>query len=107
VAKTLAELHQEQGRLRERIAAQRVQMGAHLAPLRGALDSGDRAVQAGRDAFDMVSRHPIGVAVLAAVLLAVKPRTVWRWGTRALVGWRSWRALADWLPDAFARMFSK
>lgn len=107
MAKTLAELHQEQGRLRERIAAQRRAMGVQLAPLHAALDSGDRGVQAGRNAFDMVTRHPVGVAVLAAVLLAVKPRTVWRWGTRALVAWRSWRALADWLPEAASRMFRK
>lgn len=107
MAKTLAELHQEQGRLRERIAVQRSQLAVHAAPLRGALDSGDRAVQVGRDTFDAVTRHPFGVAVLAAVLLAVKPRTVWRWGTRGLVAWRSWRALAGWLPEAAARIFRK
>lgn len=115
MAKTLAELHQEQDRLRARIAAQRLQMGAHLAPLRGALDSGDRAVQVGRSAYDVASRHPVGLAVLAAVVLAVKPRTVWRWGTRGLLVWRSWRALADTLPaalpstwfEALARVFRK
>ena len=107
MAKTLAELHQEQGRLRERIAGQRRAMSAHAAPMRTALDSGDRAVQAGRDAFDAVSRHPIGMAVLAAVLLAVKPRTVWRWGTRGLLAWRSWQALSSWLPDTLSKILKK
>lgn len=107
MAKTLAELHQEQGRLRERIAMQRAQLAQHAAPLRGALASGDRAVQVGRNAFDAVSRHPVGLGVLAAVMLAVKPRTVWRWGTRGLLAWRSWRAVADGLPEAAAKIFRK
>jgi YqjK-like protein len=107
VAKTLAELHEEQGRLRERIARQRAELAVHAAPLRNALASGDRAVHAGRNAFDTVSRHPFGLAALAAVVLAFKPRVVWRWGMRGLLAWRSARALSGWLPEAIARFFRK
>lgn len=105
--KSLTELHEQRGRLRERIAAQRSALSRQMAPVQQVLALGDRAVQAGRDAADTASRHPVALAVAAAVLLAFKPRTVWRWGKRGLLLWRGSQLLSRWLPEVLERWLRK
>lgn len=101
--KSLIELHEERGRLRERIAAQRHALAQQLAPLNRTLETGDRLLATGRSIMDELLNHPLALAVLAAAAVALRPRTIWRWARRGLVLWRSWRLLNRWLPDALAR----
>ena len=101
--KSLIELHEERGRLRERIAAQRQTLAQQLAPLNRTLQTGDRLLATGRSIVDELLQHPLALAVLAAVAVALRPRTIWRWGRRGLLLWRGWRLLDRWLPDALAR----
>ena len=101
--KSLTELHEERGRLRERIAAQRSALARQTAPVRQALALGDRAVQTGRDAADTLLKHPLALAVIVGALLAVRPKTVWRWGGRGLMLWRGWKLVNRLLPDVLDR----
>jgi hypothetical protein len=91
--KRLIELHQQRGRLIERIAMQRVTLARELAPVRATLDTTDRALAAVRDSVCYLRQHPAAVAALAAALFALKPRMLWRWLQRGFLVWRSWRAL--------------
>lgn len=103
VRKTLIELYEERGRLRERIAMQRRELRQQLAPVSGVLQAGDRAMQAGRDAVDTLLKHPVALAAIAAAMVAVKPRVIWRWGRRGWVIWRGWRLVSRWLPGMLDR----
>lgn len=96
--RSLTELHEERGRLRERIAAQRSDLARQMAPVRQVLALGDRAVQTGRDAADTLLKHPMALAVIVGALLAVRPKTLWRWGGRGLLLWRGWRLVQRWMP---------
>ncbi|MDP2064400.1 MAG: YqjK family protein [Burkholderiaceae bacterium] len=101
--KSLTELHEERGRLRERIAAQRSVLSRQMAPVQQVLALGDRAVQAGRDAADTLLKHPMALAVVVGALLAVRPKSLWRWGGRGVVLWRGWRWVNRWLPGVLDR----
>ncbi len=94
----LIELHQQRGRLIERITLQRSTLSRQLVPLQGAFNWSDRISHAVQDGKAFVQRHPLGLgaAVLAVVLL--KPRTLWRWTQRGLVAWRTWRSVSTLLP---------
>jgi len=91
--KRLIELHQQRGRLIERIATQRGTLARQLAPVRTTLDTTDRALAAVRDSACYLRQHPAAVAVLAVALFALKPRMLWRWLQRGFFVWRSGRAL--------------
>jgi hypothetical protein len=91
--KRLIELHQQRGRLIERIATQRGTLARQLAPVRATLDTTDRALAVVRDSVCYLRQHPAAVAALAAALFAWKPRMLWRWLRRVFLVWRSWRAL--------------
>lgn len=81
------------GRLLERIAAQRAELGGQLRPLRQALATTDRAVTLIDAGVSTIRRHPSIVVAALVVLALLKPRRVWRWGSRAWFVWRSWRTL--------------
>ncbi len=85
---------------------QRGELRRELAPIGESLRVGDRAVQAGRDAVDTLLRHPLALAAIAAAVIAVKPRVIWRWGQRGLVLWRGWRLVNRWLPGVLDRWMS-
>ena len=94
----LIELHQQRGRLLERIASQRQLLVQQMAPLQGALDVSERTARLVQDAKAFVQNHPLGVALAIAALVVFKPRTVLRWTQRGLFAWRTWRGLHTLVP---------
>jgi hypothetical protein len=94
----LNELHQQRGRLLERIAAQRQVLSQQLAPLQGALDVSDRTTRLVQDAKTFVQKHPLGVALAIVAMMVLKPRTVLRWTQRGFFAWRTWRGLHALVP---------
>ena len=89
----MLELSVERGRLLERIARQRQELGGELAPLRTALVVTDRGVAQARAAAGFVRQHPSIVVATLTLFVALKPSRLWRWSRRAFFFWRSWRYL--------------
>lgn len=96
--KKLIELHQQRGRLLERIASQRQVLLQQMAPLQAALDVSDRTTRLVQDAKAFVQNHRLGVALTIAAVVVFKPRTVLRWTRRGLFAWRTWRGLHTLVP---------
>jgi hypothetical protein len=94
----LIELHQQRGRLLERIAYQREALAQQVAPLVGPLSLPGRLLARLQDAKVFVRAHPylLGTAALAVVVF--KPRFVLRWAQRGLLAWRTWRAVRGLIP---------
>lgn len=94
----LVQIQVRRERLLARSAAQRDELAALLAPLRGPLAIADRGVAA----TQYVRAHPGIVALAAAVLVVVSPRRTFRWARRAYAVWRGtrWavRALKELAP---------
>ena len=93
MAKNLADLHHERGRLTERIATQRATLASQLAPVRNALQVSDRVTQLLRGGADYARQHPLALAAAGLALLLFKPRGSMRWARRGLFVWRTWRAV--------------
>ena len=87
------ELALKRGRLQERIAAQRATLAAQMGPIVATLGTADRAVALGRSGIEYVRTHPLAVGAAFAVLAALRPKRVWRWGRRAFLAWTAWRKL--------------
>lgn len=87
----LIELHQQRGQLVERVASQRQVLAQQLAPLQSSFNIADRVAGVVQDGKAFVQRHPLAIAAAVAGMVLLKPRTVWRWGQRGLVAWRTWR----------------
>ena len=96
--KKLIELHQQRGRLLERIASQRQLLLQKMAPLQAALDVSDRTTRLVQDAKVFVQNHLLGVALTIAAIVVFRPRTVLRWTRRGLFAWRTWRGLHTLVP---------
>ncbi len=94
----LIELHQQRGRLVERINAQRQSLSQHLVPLDRALDVGDRVARMVQDTKAFVLRHPLAIAALLVTVVVLRPGTVLRWSQRGLLAWRTWRTVRPLLP---------
>lgn len=94
----LIELHQQRGRILERIAAQRRLLSQQLVPLQGVFSFRSRVSGALQDGKDFARRHPVGIAVAVLALALLKPRTVLRWTQRGLVAWKTWRSVSGWVP---------
>lgn len=80
----------ERGRLLERIAMQRQQLGVQAQPLVRHLARADQAVSLGRASLDWLKAHPEAVAASVALLFIRKPLRYLRWAGK---GWRLWRHL--------------
>lgn len=89
----------ERGRLLERISSQRQLLTQQLQPLGEAMGTADRVVAGARRCGDYLKRHPELVATGVAVLVILRPSRVWRWSSRALLAWRTWRMLRRELSD--------
>lgn len=102
----LIELHQQRGRLLERIAHQRVTLAAQMVPLAGPLALPERLVHLVQNGKAFVRQHPylVGTGIAAVVLL--KPRWVWRWTQRGLLAWRTWRSVRGMLPAVLTNVLS-
>lgn len=94
----LIELHQQRGRLRERIAHQRAALRQQLVPLQGVLAVPDRIARMKQDGMAFVRAHPLAVGGVAAAILLLRPRLVLRWAGRAAAAWRTWRTVSGLVP---------
>lgn len=81
------------GRLLERIANQRAALGRDVQPVCDVLQSVDHGIACVRTATGFLKTHPGVVLATLTLLLALKPRRVWRWAKRGFVAWRTWRML--------------
>lgn len=98
MSKNLIELHQQRGRLLERVASERTTLARQLLPLQAASDTGSRVVALLRGGVQYLKSHPLPVTLAILALILLKPRRAWRWAGRGLFLWRGWRALRAWLP---------
>lgn len=96
---SLLELHQQRGRLRERIASQRAALAQQLEPLQHASDAGQRIFSLVRSGVQYLKSHPLPVLLALSALVLLKPGRAWRWAGRGLALWRSWKVLRAWLPS--------
>ena len=99
MAKSLADLHHERGRLLERIARERADLARELAPLQKISQAGDRVSAVLGTAVRYAKDHPLTLALVVAALVLLRPgRTVrvGKWLRRGLLVWRSWRQLRAW-----------
>ncbi|MFC5519729.1 YqjK family protein [Polaromonas jejuensis] len=97
MSKRLTELHQQRGRLLERIAHQRAGLALQLLPLQKASDAGHRVFTLISAGLQYLKSHPLPVMLAVSALLLFKPRRAWRWLWRGVGIWRRWRALRGWL----------
>lgn len=44
-----------------------------------------------------VRRNPQFVIAATVALVVIRPKSAWRWGRRAFVGWQAWRKLRELL----------
>lgn len=98
MAKTRAELDQERARLAERIQAQRANLARELAPLQRITQAGNTLSALVDEAVAYVRQRPLAMSALAAGVLLLKPKGVWRWAKRGFFVWRGWRAVQQWQP---------
>ncbi len=94
----LIELHQQRGRLLERIAYQRLTLAQQVTPLVGPLALPGRVVAMLHDARVFVREHPYLLGTAALAIVVFKPRFVLRWTQRGLMAWRTWRSLRGLVP---------
>ena len=103
--KKLIELHQQRGRLQERIASQRASLAQQCAPLVRVSNTSSRIFNGLRVGVQYLQQHPLPVALSVLVLALLKPRRAWRWGKRGLYLWRKWQVLRSWVPTSFLRLW--
>lgn len=98
--KSLVELHQQRGRLLERIASQRTTLARQLVPLQNASDAGSRVFALLRGGVQYLKSHPLPVLLAMAALVLLKPRRAWRGLQGGLLLWHRWRVLRAWVPTS-------
>lgn len=91
-------LQLERGRLQERIAQQRTTLALDLLPLRPVVITAGRVMAAGRAGVGFVRSNPLLMRATLAVVLALRPKGLWRLAKTGLVVWRGSRALFAILP---------
>ncbi len=95
----LIELHQQRGRLLERLATQRNTLAQQLAPVEGLFDLPDRVNRMLLEGKALVVRHPLVVVALVASVVLLKPGAVLRWSGRGVAVWRAWSMVRKLLPN--------
>lgn len=97
--KQLLALHQERGRLLERVAYQRAMLVVQLQPLQKTSDMGHRIITMAQAGFAFLRSHPVGVVAALSALVLLRPSGSWRLLRRSLMLWHSWRRVRAWLPE--------
>jgi len=95
----LIELHQQRGRLLERIAHQRQTLARQVEPLIGPLALPTRLMGMLEQGRVFVRENPYLVGAVATAIVVFKPRFVLRWAQRGLLAWRTWRSLRGLVPS--------
>ena len=90
----LIELHQQRGRLLERIGVQRNALSQHLVPLDRALDVGDRVARMVQDTKAFVLRHPLAITAVV-ITIAMSGAAEYRVSTPGTASTTSSRR-SDW-----------
>ncbi len=103
----LIELHQQRGRLLERIAQQRQTLALQFEPLRAPLALPERLAQKFRQGQQFVLEHPYVVTTAVLAIAVFRPGFAWRWARRGLVAWRTWRTLRGLLPGAVSDLLRR
>jgi hypothetical protein len=103
MAKSLIELHREQGRLLERIAGQRRALQLQLQPLVQLNGTGEQLRAQAVRALALARQHATALTMLGVGLVLLRPRLAWRWARRGWWAWRSWRKVSVWLPAGLWR----
>ena len=94
----LIELHQQRGRLLERIAHQRQALAHQVEPLLGPLALPGRLAAMLDNTRLFVRDHPYLVGTVAVAIVVLRPRLVLRWARRGLLAWRTWRSMRALVP---------
>ena len=94
----LIELHQQRGRLQERIAQQRAALRQQSAPLQGVLALPQRILRIQQEGIAFARQHPLAVGGVILALVVLRPRFVLRWTRRAVAAWRTWRTVSGLIP---------
>lgn len=102
----LVDIAIRRGRLIERIANQRTALSRELQPVCGVLHTADQGIARVRTATAFLKNHPGFVLAAVALLVALKPRRVWRWAKRGFLVWRTWRSLRGQLAGIGLRFTS-
>lgn len=90
------ELHIQRGQLRERIRAQRVELGLNLAPVRESLEKFDYAREQARHATHWLRQKPAVLTAGVVAFITWKPRFVFRTLRRGYGVWRTWKKIQGW-----------
>lgn len=78
----------------KRTADLRERMSTHAEGLSPVFLAVDRLREAGA----ALVGYPEWVATAVIVLVIARPRRLWRWSRRAIIGWRLWIGLRELLP---------
>jgi hypothetical protein len=70
-------------------ASQRQQFAQHAAGLQPLFNGADRTV----DAALWLKQHPLVIAAGSAAFFMLRPRVLWRWGTKGYSLWRLTKTL--------------
>jgi hypothetical protein len=98
MAKSLIELHREQGRLLERIAGQRGTLARHWQPLQALSDRGAGLQDLLYRGLNFVCAHPLPWVAGATAVIVLSPRRALRWARRGWFVWRTGRRLMRLVP---------
>ena len=94
----LIELHQQRGRLLERIGTQRAALARQIAPLQHTFNLPDRIAATARRARDTVRAHPLVMTTAIVALVVLRPMQLLRWTQRGLLAWKTWRTMRRVVP---------
>ena len=86
----LVQLAERRARLIDRARVDREALAGLVARTDGASDLAAHAFAAGRRLLEEMRRQPLIAAVLAAVLVVLRPRRALGW---AIKGWSAWRVI--------------
>ena len=94
----LIELHEQRGRLLERVAVQRRTLAQQVEPLQGALNFSNHLTQFVAEGKAYLQQNPMVVAAVLVALVVFRPRTAFRWARRGLLAWRALRSAHLLMP---------
>ena len=90
----MTEVMRRRERLLANCDAQRDALGLAVDGLGTPISVADRVLDAAR----FLRRHPVALAAIVAVTVAVERRALWSWARRAFIVWRTYRAFRQSWP---------
>ena len=100
----LSELHLQRGRLLERVASQRYQLGQQAQPVCLVLAKTDHVLSSLKRATDYVKQHPsVAGALGIGALFLLRGSRARKWAVRAFAGWQIWRSVSARIQEFSGR----